>query len=164
MNITLPKSKLHTITNEKGFRKSFKKNGIDCEIYVKIRYDDTCQNGHNTFSITGIIYENRVHRWGGCIHKEIKKHFPNLRKFIKWHLCSSNGPLHYVANTVYHAGVTEWKKERNFNAARSCAIWPEATDEQLSLPSHELEALLVARLPKLMADFKQAIEELGFEY
>lgn len=46
-------------------------------------------------------------------------------------------------------------KERNFDAARHSAIWPEATDEELSLPKAELFKLLKARLPALMADFKK---------
>ena len=55
-------------------------------------------------------------------------------------------------------------KTREFDSARYHAIWPEATDEQLSLPKEELEVLLKARLPKLMKDFKAAMEELGFTY
>lgn len=46
-------------------------------------------------------------RWvedsGGCIHDEVAKHFPELAHLIKWHLSSTDGPMHYVANTVYWA-------------------------------------------------------------
>lgn len=52
-------------------------------------------------------------------------------------------------------------KERNLEFARSSAKWPEATDEQLTLPADELKALLEARLPQLVADFKAAIESTG---
>jgi hypothetical protein len=38
-----------------------------------------------------------------CLHDEIAKAFPELAKYIKWHLCSTDGPMHYVANTVFHA-------------------------------------------------------------
>lgn len=55
-------------------------------------------------------------------------------------------------------------KPRDFEAARHTAIWEDATDEQLSLPSEELKKLLIARLPKLMANFKKDIEALGFIY
>ena len=48
------------------------------------------------------------------------------------------------------------------NAARSCAIWPDATDEELTSPG--LEDRLMARLPGLMEDFREAVESLGFTY
>jgi hypothetical protein len=58
-----------------------------------------------------------------------------------------------------------WKhgegKERDFDAARRCAMWPEATEEQLSLPREELTALLEARAPQLMLDFKADIAATG---
>lgn len=58
----------------------------------------------------------------------------------------------------------EWSKGKtpNFDAARNCANWPEATDEQLSLPRAELEALLLARLPAMLEEFKKVIAEIGF--
>lgn len=51
-------------------------------------------------------------------------------------------------------------KERNFDAARHSAIWPEATDEELSLPKAELLKLLEARLPALMDNFKKDMLEV----
>ena len=141
-------------------------------IIVNIRYDDECGNGHNTFAMTAEIYTQdrqpgepkRVHKNGktvwmyacGCQHEEIAKHFPDLRKYLKWHLCDSNGPMHYVANTIYHT------KARNLNAARNTAIWQDATDEDLTAPG--LEDRLKARLPKLLEDFKADMEALGFVF
>jgi hypothetical protein len=55
-------------------------------------------------------------------------------------------------------------KERELALARKSACWPDATDEELCLPEPELTKLLVARLPKLMAEFKLVIENLGFTY
>lgn len=207
--------------------------GAGAAIYALVRYDDECGNGHNTFSITGTIkaprprdhkgyWDNNV--CGGCIHEEIAKAFPELAPLIKWHLVSSDGPMHYIGNTIYHAGdrdcwglrkgefrqhasggkqnggvegvpnwvleipdreardvyadqkpepvVCEWKpygrigegKERELDAARHSAVWPEATDEQLSAPPEELKRALMDRLPALMAEFKGAMEGLGFTY
>ena len=65
---------------------------------VTLRYDDQCGNGHNTFSMTASGRD-----MGGCCHEEIVQAFPDLEPFIKWHLCSSDGPLHYIENTIYHA-------------------------------------------------------------
>ena len=47
--------------------------------------------------------------------------------------------------------------EPNIEAARSCAVWPDATLEQL-----QDEKLLMQRLPALMQEFKKDIEALGF--
>jgi hypothetical protein len=196
--------------------------GTDGVMHVKIRFDDECENGHQSFSITADVYtvESRRQRdiaACGCMHEEIKKVFPELSPLIKWHLMSTDGPMHYVANTVYHAGDRDhnglrkgevrqirngktgqlcWTleitpkdapkyvdadecpvspsikyvpwvrvgegRERNFAAARSCAVWPEATDEQLTLPHEELEKLLIDRLPGLIADFHAEMGRIGF--
>jgi hypothetical protein len=199
------------------------------KITAEVRYDDECGNGHNSFAITATIWKTDIKlnavRWemGGCCHDEIKAAFPELAPFIKWHLCSSDGPLHYVANTVYHAsdrdyrgllkgekrqlrngrtnlpvwervitdaagrkvkiGNADWRdaeqkpeesliatwepvwiigegKARELDFARSSAVWPEATDEDLTAPG--LKERLEARLPALMVEFRQAVEFLGF--
>lgn len=247
------------------------------EIQTCIRFDDECKNGHHhSFSITGEI-ANALDRARndvscfGCIHDQIAKHFPELKSLIKWHLTSSDGPMHYVGNTCYHASNRDYSgrlkgepirfdhvvrigdspithrvkesfwnwlseklcddsfefvieriehrktdnysygpkftfagyaekwhecpfdneetakqwleavkncqivfdkipvafsegKERNLDAARSCAVWPEATDQELCLPRNELEKLLLDRLPGLLAEFKSAIESTGMIY
>jgi hypothetical protein len=227
----------------KTFRKDLIIEREPVVIIAEVRHDDKCNNGHNTFAITGEIYE--AHRqpgeptvkhangetlWlnsCGCIHDEIAEHFPELAPFIKWHLTSTDAPMHYVANAVYHAGDRdchglrkgekrqiingrtgepcwelvaigdygqeipiyeikkqvdgekptsvprlEWRpwcrvgdgKERDFKAARSCAVWPDATDEQLSAEPEELKRMLIERVPALMAEFKRDVESLGFTY
>lgn len=285
----LPASTL-TKKQVKKFRAEFGDNVIIAEV----RHDDECGNGHNTFAITAEIYEPYMQRgeatainakgrtvWlnsCGCCHEEVAKHFPLLAPFIKWHLTSTDGPMHYLASTIYHAGdrdcdgkrkgerwqikgheekrvvfagfpitfefkremiafiesapnwasvepvpvehekdpTTNYKfdpkwtltgltlpwykcpfdrqeeaqefleacrqlapkitvfqekftkvgkgKERELNAARTSAVWPDATDEELSVEPDELKAALLARLPALMAEFKQAVESLGFVY
>lgn len=191
-------------------------------VTVKIRFDDSCKNGHQTFAITGETRDSC-----GCIHDTIAEVFPELAPLIKWHGCSTDGPLHYVANTVYLAGDRdhhglrkgekrqiicgktglpswrlvavddtgqeieiytlgnmsaaaheppantlrlEWRpwcilgegKPRDLDAARRAAIWPDATDEQLSAEPAELRASLEARLPALLAEFRAAMESCGF--
>lgn len=256
--------------------KFFEEHGKRYSIVAEVRYDDECGNGHNSFGITATI-KNVYGReeMGGCCHDEVAKHFPELAPFIKWHLCGSDGPMHYVANTLYHAGnrdhngrtkgeryhvkgreekrivfgdfpiTFEYKdnliafiesaptwatvqpvevahekepktfgskwtltgldcqwyqcpfdrreeadeflaackrfvpqvkifqdkftrigegKERDLNAARHCAVWPEATDEQLCSEPEELKRLLLERLPALLEEFKTAVESLGFTF
>jgi hypothetical protein len=55
-------------------------------------------------------------------------------------------------------------KARELDLARSAAVWPDATDEELSVPPEELKAKLEARLPGLLAEFRAAVESLGFVY
>ena len=218
----------------KTFRADYYVNGKPETLIATVRYDDQCGNGHNTFSITGKIYRpdrqpgepHLEHRDGatlwlngcGCVHIAIAAYLPQLAKYIQWHLCSSDGPLHYPTNALYHAGdrdchglrkgefrqfrkqgLPEWRltlddvpgtrtggdvemasetepppvtlrwkpygregegKARDLDAARNAAIWPEATDDELTAP--DLKDRLDARLPALMADFRAAVEELGF--
>lgn len=222
----LPKSILSKSQTKIFGPVTYEQNDLTYRIIAKVSYDDQCGNGHNTFAITGEIDLSKHGIWvndgGGCLHKEIAKHFPELKPLIKWHLCNSDGPSGYIANTVYAAGerdcwgllkgefrqhtsrggqnngvagipswklqfpenterdvyanekpapvVLEWQasgmtgkgKERELESARYHAVWPEATDEDLTAPG--LEERLQARLPALMAEFKQAVKSLGFVY
>ncbi len=243
-------------------------------IKVYLRFDDHCKNGHSSFAITAILYDNKGNDvGGGCCHDDIVKAFPEFAHLIKWHLVSTDGPMHYIANTVYHAGnrdcdgllegeesknprlmnhyvrfgespiehkvskrlkafiedtlandgelildkvdhrsdgydyrpkfqfagmgckwhecpfdtaeecrqwidaITSCKlhwtsrtdkfgkgKARDLAAARSCAVWPDATDDQLCAPRQVLESLLRDRLPALLEEFKATIESIGFIY
>lgn len=219
--------------------------GANGKMTVDIRFDDNCRNGHNSFAITAaVITAESLRRSdiqaGGRLHDDIARVFPELAPLIKWHLCSTDGPMHYVANTICHAGDRDhnrlrkgerrqiigrdglpcWElvavnapgilskyyasdpkyaqsetvnlralntdargadapetaptlvwapscfigegKPRNLEAARSCAVWPDATDEQLCAEPEALKAALEARLPGLLTDFRQDMENAGF--
>lgn len=114
-------------------------------ISATVRFNDECNNGHQNFAITGEIREGRRWAAGGCLHDEIKAAFPELAPFIKWHLTSTDGPMHYVENTLYWAkqaalgrtrvfGWQPWEyltDEERRKAARhaaSTAVWPELED------------------------------------
>jgi len=240
--IELPKSIL-TKSQFKTFRAdAFDDDGNPIVIVAKVRYDDECGNGHNTFAITGELYDrtrrvphmpsvthgeaNKLLWFGasGCIHDEIAKYIPELAPFIKWHLVSSDGPMHYIANAMYYASdrdchglrkgekrqilcggnpdkpawhmeardaqgnfvelhtllhksydgkepptdtyTVSWHpwcrvgegKEPDLQAARSCAVWPDAQLEDFT------KEKLEARLPALMEEFKRDVESLGFVY
>ena len=97
-------------------------------IRVQMRFDDNCRNGHNDFAITGEIVDKRERRDGGivacgCIHEDIARVFPELADLIQWHLCSTDGPMHYVANTVYMASDRDvWGRKAGEASAWSKAI------------------------------------------
>ena len=189
--------------------------GKDAILSVELRFDDSCHNGHETFSISGEVRSPARRKAGGCLHEDIARVFPELEPLIKWHLTSTDGPMHYIDNTCYHAGDRDYRglrkgerkpilgpdkvptwvpkitpekyvkgtqqpvpvlveyelwcregegKERNLAAARSCAVWPDATDDELCQERHLLEAALKARLPALLAEFKRVMLEVGFIY
>lgn len=225
--IELPQSVL-TKSQKRVYSKVITYYGKPATIKATVRYDDECGNGHNSFSITGEIWlkgKTSDCETCGCIHEDIAKHFQELAPLIKWHGVSADEPMHYVANTCYHAsdrdhrgllkgekkqlrngrtdipvwerqvrngagepvsiGSNSWRdsaecpvekliatwepvwitgegKARELDHARSSAVWPEATDEDLTAPG--LKERLEARLPALLAEFKTAIESLGFTY
>lgn len=249
--------------------------GKRASLWVSMRFDDECKNGHDTFAITAHVTVPGERDWVacGCLHTEIAQVFPELTHLIKWHLVSTDSPMHYVANTIYHASnrdhrgllkgerstnprteeyyirfgnspirhkvsnrlrkfiletlendgefildavphgpdphnytfddkyqfagmdckwhecpfdtmeeCREWidaitgcelhwsslnsvvgeGKERDFNAARSCGVWPDATDEQLMAEPEVLKAALLERLPELQRQFREAMESIGF--
>ena len=187
--------------------REYRENGRRYRLTVTVRHDDSCGNGQNSFAVTGEgrIWAGSVWRedYFGCCHDEIARHFPELAHLIKWHLCDTRGPTHYIANTTYHARehgpqsgwlyftdrtlpvpivnecmtygkVTELQKiadadvryvlkvdektakVANLEFARSSAVWPDATLEQL----RDVKAL-EARLPALLVEFRRDVEALG---
>lgn len=220
--------------------------GEHATIRADVRFDDECRNGHNTFAVTGTIRDpryrgSRGELAGGCVHEEIAKAFPELAPLIRWHLTSSDGPMHYIANTIYLAGdrdynrlrkgerrhaingktleklwtlvvvnaegvgisktptgdeyrhdetvplfiidthcsgdaprlatpVLRWEpqwivgegKERQLDAARRSAVWPDASDAELSVEPDELKAALVERHAGLVAAFRRDMVAAGF--
>ena len=131
---------------------------------VEIRFDDNCKNGRPDFAITADIRRpgRRDVEACGCLHDEIREYFPELAGLIPWHLTGAEGPLHYVANTLYHASDREGKA-RDLDAARRAGVWPDVTDEQLTAPRAILRQELEKRLPALVEQFRrEAVAVCGF--
>lgn len=102
-NSVLVKNQVKTFSTE-GFRI----DGGHGKLVVKVRYDDNCGNGRNSFGITGELYRDEIDCGSVCIHDDIAKYMPELSHLIKWHLMSSDEPMHYVSNTMYHACDTDY--------------------------------------------------------
>jgi hypothetical protein len=123
--------------------KQVKTHRVDLEdgrvIVANLRYDDSCKNGHNSFAITCDVYEPRAQRgepslvndhtgkrvWlssCGCQHDLIREHFPALADVIKWHLTSADGPMHYVANTVYWAEQAAPPGPKHYEPEELCNV------------------------------------------
>lgn len=78
-------------------------------LFVTIRLNDECKNGHQDFSITADIYEANKPKtdkyWigGGCCHDDILKAFPQFKQFVQLHLSDYTGcPTHCIENGFYH--------------------------------------------------------------
>lgn len=87
-------------------------------IRAALRFDDNCKNGHMSFGITGEIRSPRGWVASGCVHVEIAAAFPELAPLIKWHMCSTDGPLHYLANSLYLAGDADHNGRRRGDVSR----------------------------------------------
>ena len=199
--VALPPSVL-TCKQVKTFRTDYTENGEPRTLIAEVRHDDECGNGHNSFAITGELYEPHAQRgeptvkhasgrtlWlnsCGCLHDEIAKRLPELAPFIRWHLSSTDGPMHYAANAKYWAGHSGYRDGKpnsppNLEYLKSTIAFgalPEDTAFNLAdclyndargftwneNKAHELEQWLHARLSALMLAFKRDVEVLGFTY
>ena len=102
-------------TNELIYKCSKEVN--DTVVYVTIRLNDECKNGHNDFSITGEVYQNGKPKTDrnmiccGCCHNEILEAFPEFKIFVDLHLCSSDGyPMFLGQNPAYWVSIGDDKK------------------------------------------------------
>jgi hypothetical protein len=112
-------------------------HGKPATIKATIRFDDRCGNGYNTFSITGEIRQNYRDVAGGCLHSEIGAAFPEIAPMIRWHLVSTDGPMHYIANTLYWLGYKGYCDGKagsppSLERARKTACWPDMPEGFLS--------------------------------
>lgn len=154
----------------------FTENGHQYRITAEVRHDDECNNGHNSFSITATIDEKRGSGWrefaGGMCHDDVEKHFPELAPYLKWHLTSTDGPMHYVANTLYWLGYSGYcdgkpNSPPNLDHARSTAVWPDMPESFLSgngMTKEQVAKALQDRQEGLIAEFRKAVESLGLTY
>lgn len=127
----LPVSTL-TKNQKQVFWKQIDFEGKKRWLEINIRYDDECGNGHNTFAITGTVWKRQGstsdsnHIVGGCIHDIITEHAPEYAHLIQWHLVSSDSPMHYVSNTLYHSRTTDcWGLEKGEKQIISYAYYLE---------------------------------------
>lgn len=132
-------------------------NGAGALFRAFLRFDDPSGIDSPSFAVTGQVDTVASRRAGdivagGMLHDQVRQFFPGLAELIPWHLCYTHGPLHYVANTTYHA------RNGDLDLAQDSAIWPDATLEQL-----QDEAQLLARLPDLVERFKAAMRAAGLD-
>lgn len=122
------------------------------------------------FSVTGEIKRKgaRDCESYGQLHNDIEKHFPHIAKVTRWHLCFMHkGPMHYIANALYHVGAYEdlYSDSKNLDYMRSCIVFgavdgdEEALEEELvTFNPIEFSAWLEERLPALLVRFESDIK------
>ena len=131
--------------------KTFREDGCNMKINVHVRLNDDCKNGHYDFSITGDVYRQAGNgRWVedrcGCIHEDIERLFPQLKKFIPLHLCNYLGhPTYPEANGQYF--IREKGKE--------------VAMEQLRITEKEYDILSLAADDEERPYFKYLLFTLG---
>ena len=144
------KSDTNNIPQIKRFNKSYGNESVE----VTVRYGDECGNGHNTLSVTYAHYVGGKEYSCGSNTGFIVKWFPELAELARFHLVSTSGPLHYKANTIYHA------ENDALASAQACAIWPDATYAEL-LDTYALEQHL---FDIMKSHHRIVSKELGFIY
>lgn len=92
----------------------------DTVVYVTIKLNDECKNGHNDFSITGEVYQKGKPKTDrnmiccGCCHDAILEAFPEFKMFVDLQLCSSDGyPMFLGKNAAYWISIGEDEKAMN---------------------------------------------------
>jgi hypothetical protein len=131
---------------------------------VEIQFDDECNNGHNTLSVTG----RYLGTWG-AMHTEMLN-IPIIEKYVKraipFHGCHTDGPLHYIPNTLYWVGI------KNYDFAMACAICDFPEDHVLYLSeeffktsdNETITRVLNERLPTVLEELKKVVESYGMVY
>ncbi len=82
-------------------------DGTDLTVTIEARFDDECGNGHNSFFLKAWAYEAnkpKIDRyWRQLSEEAIAHHFPEYAHLLKWNHTSTDGPMAYLSNTLYHA-------------------------------------------------------------
>lgn len=72
----------------------------------------------------------------GCMHEDVLAYIPEFAPFVRWHLVSTDQPMHYKANAMYWAGFnSEWCKGEandppNLAHVKSTIIYGALEDDQ----------------------------------
>lgn len=116
-------------------------------------------------------------RWmddgGGAAHEEIARRFHNLAPYIKWHLVSTDGPMHYFANAKYWWEIAtgrlapdKYQRIDPWDAFRSTVVFGGLPNDGVTMPPANapwsaFHNWMTLRLPALKETFKHAMKTLG---
>lgn len=131
------------------------------------------------FSITGEIQSGgaRGGKWRdesfGTLHDDIAWRFPGFRSLLPFHLMSTEGPMHYLANAKYwwekYIGRSKWSRGLGepdpLEAFKRTILFGALPDDKNVKPRRvkwsKVEPWLKARLPLLIDVFHKKMSALG---
>ena len=123
------------------------------ELVVQVRWDDSCGNGHNSLGITGDLFQGHRLVASGRLHDDILSAVrrglipQKVGNLIPFHLCSSDGPMHYLANVRYHVSDKDCFGKRK---GEPCG-WDDFAVIGNSPVKHKLDSRLKKCIEKLLA-------------
>lgn len=155
-----------------GFTVFSTEGGRQIKTHIKIRLDDECRNGHETFSLTADIWrELGNNRWaecgGGCCHEHIIALRPDLKPFADLHLADQDGvPMHAFGNAFYwFAGFNGGLGKEYHGGNGSPGKSPEDCRRIFAghIRATEAEvAAIVSALPRTEQELQAVLEDMGF--
>lgn len=125
-------------------------------VRVEVRYDNI--DGRNTKRSLGVITIGSMWSTPGQ-NNILDEVFPELSRLSKFHLFDENGPVHYLANTIFLAGdrdcwgtrAGEQKRDKN-----GVPMWkPERYDQPSVICSHEKPDPLVIKYVPMLGEGKK---------
>jgi len=168
--------------------KEYTEHSTRCRMRVTYGFDVAFAQRYKQapcFSITADIERKRRTKWledsFGCLHDEIRAHFPELASLIKWHLVAYPfKPMHYQANALYwleiHLGCSKYGSTQSnvdpleaFKSQIVFGILPDDKErfEQVLVDfvaSRDLKtplyAWLESRIPQAQVVFEREMKEL----
>lgn len=155
--------------------KEFTKGGKPHRIRARygIDYHFARRNNQAPYlSITGEIERRAGSRWvedaGGALHEAIARHFPELARYIKWHLVGTAGPMHYIDNAKYwwelYNGTSEFTLRPNgpnpHDAFMHTVVAEEHEVPPRDTPWASVKGWLEERLEHLLDEWRADMEDL----
>lgn len=113
--VTLPDS-VSKVMYDREYRGTLKDGTL---VHATVRWGEEIRGSQKSFAITGHTAFSCE-----CIHEEIAEAIPQLAPLLKYHLMGPEGPMHYLANTLFLA------------SAKDC--WGGVKGEQRKTPKGEL--------------------------
>jgi hypothetical protein len=141
------------------------KNALKSRRFAEFLQNCASLNGGNRFDLEVIRYDHKDREtykpkftYGGYANAWHECPFDTKQEALDFLYALQNcSPKFVRVATIFSEG-----KHRELDGARRAAVWPDATDDDLMAKPEDLRAALVARLPRLLEEFKRDILAAGF--
>ena len=132
-------------------------DGRKIKVQAQIAYIQGNSSPH--FSITGQSGDvGAKYDTFGCIHDEIESAFPELAKYIAFHLCDNEGtPMYYYENSLYHLKTGNWD---GFKSCSNYGLLESDYNFQVENLGEYGYMFLNSRLADIQREYRSAMTEL----